>query len=191
VLLGKEEILESLGWLSDWLQQKHPGKRFELVLVGGAALALHGLKDQTVDIDLFSPDPLPEPLRNGAAHIGRVRKLGREWINTNVAGMLKQCFPALPAYFYQTSLRVEIGQNLVVHTMGRQAMISLKRYAASPVVEKHTQDLAQLAPGRDEIEKAVRFVCSVDSTAVRRHDLRLILEKLGFQADDVLRPSSQ
>ena len=60
MLLGKEEILESLGWLSDWLQQKHPGKRFELVLVGGAALALHGLKDQTVDIDLFSPDPLPE-----------------------------------------------------------------------------------------------------------------------------------
>ena len=154
-------------------------------------MALEGLKDQTVDIDLLSPDPLPEPIRNGAAHIGRVRKLGPEWINTNVAVMLRQRVPTLPDYFHETSRSVEIGQNLRVHVIGRQALISLKLYAASPVVDKHTKDLAQLAPGRDEIKEAVRFVLSVDGTGVRRSDLRVILEKLGFQGHDVLEPTKR
>ncbi len=188
-MFNKHGILDSLEWLSDWLQQKAPGERFELVLVGGAALALEGLKDQTVDIDLFSPDPLPEPIQNGAAHIGRVRKLGPEWINTNVAVMLRQSVPSLPDYFRETSRSMEIGRNLRVHVIGRQALISLKLYAASPVVDKHTKDLAQLEPERGEIEEAVRFVLSVDGTEVRRNDLSVILERLGFEGHDVLEPT--
>ncbi len=150
VWFNKRGILDSLEWLSDWLQQKVPGERFELVLVGGAA------------------------------HIGRVRKLGPEWINTNVAVMLRQSVPSLPDCFRETSRSVEIGGNLCVHVIGRQALISLKLYAASPVVDKHTKDLAQLEPERGEIEEAVRFVLSVDGTEVRRRRLEGDPQKAGF-----------
>jgi hypothetical protein len=67
--LGTNEILENLRLLSEWLQVKHPGKKFELTLLGGAALALHGFKDQTRDIDVLEPDVLPEPLKAGIVHI--------------------------------------------------------------------------------------------------------------------------
>jgi hypothetical protein len=78
-----------------------------------------------------------------------------------------------------------------VHVIGRQALISLKLYAASPVVDKHTKDLAQLEPDRGEIEEAVRFVLSVDGTEVRRDDLRVILKKLGCEGHDVLEPTKR
>ena len=51
--LDKTEILENLKLLSDWLRVKHPGDVFELTLVGGAAMALNGFKEQTRDIDLL------------------------------------------------------------------------------------------------------------------------------------------
>ncbi|MBN2059692.1 MAG: hypothetical protein JW882_04670 [Deltaproteobacteria bacterium] len=43
-----KEILEHLKMLADWIRVKHPGESFELVVVGGAAMALEGFKDQTV-----------------------------------------------------------------------------------------------------------------------------------------------
>lgn len=184
--LDKEIILESLEWLSDWLRRKHPDERFELVLVGGAALALDGLKNQTVDIDLLLPHPLPEALRNGVAHIARVRKLGPEWINTNVAGVLERCVIKLPGYFEEISRSFRVGDNLNVHLIGRQAMISLKLYAATSVVAKHTEDLVQLKPRREEIREAVRFVLSADSTDTRKDDLRMVLEELGFESHDFI-----
>ena len=51
--LKSSEILENLKLLSDWLRVKYPGDHFELIVVGGAALALDGFKEQTTDIDLL------------------------------------------------------------------------------------------------------------------------------------------
>ena len=50
--LKSGEILENLKLLSDWLRVKYPGDHFELIVVGGAALALDGFKEQTTDIGL-------------------------------------------------------------------------------------------------------------------------------------------
>ena len=49
--LTKTEMLENLRLLSEWLRVKYPGETFQLTVVGGAAMALHGFKDQTKDID--------------------------------------------------------------------------------------------------------------------------------------------
>jgi len=67
--LSRSEILENLNLLSEWLRVKYPGETFELMVVGGAAMALSGFKDQTRDIDLLRPERLPASLKAGIAHI--------------------------------------------------------------------------------------------------------------------------
>jgi hypothetical protein len=49
--LTKTQILENLKLLSEWLNVKYPNDTFELVVVGGAAMALDEFKNQTRDID--------------------------------------------------------------------------------------------------------------------------------------------
>jgi hypothetical protein len=49
--LTKTQILENLKLLSEWLNVKYPNDTFELVVVGGAAMALDEFKDHTKDID--------------------------------------------------------------------------------------------------------------------------------------------
>jgi hypothetical protein len=117
--------------LSDWIRVKHPGEHFELVVVGGAAMALEGFKDQTTDIDIFRPEVLPEPIVNGAANIGKIKNLGAEWLNCHVANMFLKIKGSikLPEYFNEISRTIEVGENLKISLIGRQALISLKLYA--------------------------------------------------------------
>ncbi len=49
--LNRNQILENLKLLSEWLSVKYPDDTFELVVVGGAAMALDEFKDQTNNID--------------------------------------------------------------------------------------------------------------------------------------------
>jgi len=49
--LNKTQIFENLEVLSEWLSVKYLDDTFELVVVGGAAMALDEFKDQTRDID--------------------------------------------------------------------------------------------------------------------------------------------
>jgi hypothetical protein len=187
--LKEKEILENLKMLADWIRVKHPGDYFELVLVGGAAMTLQGFKDQTKDIDVFRPEVLPEPIVRGAANIGKIRRLGSGWINSNVANMLLKTkgSAVLPEYFNEVSRTIEVGKNLRVSLIGRQALISLKLYAATPSYRKHTDDINRLVPNSEEITEAVRFVMSFDETEVRKDDLRIVLKKLGFDFDDIYR----
>ncbi len=67
--LNKTQILDNLEVLSEWLSVKYPDDTFELVVVGGAAMALDEFKDQTRDIDLLLPEILPAALKEGIAHV--------------------------------------------------------------------------------------------------------------------------
>jgi hypothetical protein len=185
--LKEKEILENLKMLADWLRVKHPGDFFELVVVGGAAMTLQGFKNQTKDIDVFRPAVLPEPIVSGIASIGKIRRLASGWINSNVANMLLQAkgSAVLPGYFNEVSRTIEVSENLKVGLIGRQALISLKLYAATPSYRKHTDDINRLEPENAEITEAVRFVLSLDATDVRKDDLHVVLEDLGFDFDDI------
>ncbi len=101
--LKRTEILENLKMLADWIRVKRPGEYFELVVVGGAAMAIEGFKDQTMDIDVIRPEVLPEPILNGMLHIGRIRRLSPGWLNTDVANMLLQT--KVQRYCLDTSMR--------------------------------------------------------------------------------------
>jgi hypothetical protein len=185
--LKEKQILENLKMLADWLRVKHPGDFFELVVVGGAAMTLQGFKNQTKDIDGFRPAVLPEPIVSGIASIGKIRRLASGWINSNVANMLLQAkgSAVLPGYFNEVSRTIEVSENLKVGLIGRQALISLKLYAATPSYRKHTDDINRLEPDNAEITEAVRFVLSLDATDVRKDDLHVVLEDLGFDFDDI------
>ena len=185
--LKEKEILENLKMLADWIRVKHPGDYFELVVVGGAAMALEGFKNQTTDIDVIRPEVLPEPIVNGVANIGKIRRLGSGWLNSNVANMLLKTkgSAVVPEYFNEISRTIEVGKNLRISIIGRQALISLKLYAATPSYRKHTADINLLVPDTAEITEAVRFVLSFDGTDVRKDDLRVVLKDLGFDFNDI------
>jgi hypothetical protein len=185
--LKDSEIVENLQLLADWLRVKDPGERFELTVAGGAAMILEGFKDQTKDIDLLKPQVLPDSIIQGIAHIGRVKKLGPEWLNTNLAHMLSKVMGAaeLPAYFNEIFGTIEVSDNLRISLIGRQALISLKMYAATPSYSKHTLDIKNLRPSKEEISEAVRFVTSIDNSNPRQGDLRFVLKELGFDFHEI------
>jgi len=186
--LTRDKILENLNLLSEWLRVKYPGYTFELTIVGGAAMALNGFKDQTQDIDLLRPERLPAPLKDGVAHISRTKRLPLEWMNTNAADILGKVKPlnGLPDYFNEISQTIDIGENLKVNLIGRQALIALKLWAATPAYTKHTNDITSLNPSSDEIKEAVRFVLSIDNNDLRRDDLQIVLRDMGFDFDELI-----
>ena len=184
--LNKFKILENLELLSEWLRVKYPNDTFEMVVVGGAAMALNEFKDQTRDIDLILPEILPAALKEGIAHVSRAKRLPQEWINTNAANILKKFKPkrGLPEYFNETSRTIDIGDNLKITLIGRQALIGMKLLASTPSYTKHTDDIRSLNPRKKEIEEAVRFVLSIDNDELRKKDLRIVLKAIGFDFDE-------
>ena len=42
--LRNREIMENFELLADWLRIKYPGEHFELIVAGGSAMTLEGLK---------------------------------------------------------------------------------------------------------------------------------------------------
>jgi len=184
--LNKTQILENLEVLSEWLSVKYPDDTFELVVVGGAAMALDEFKDQTRDIDLLLPEILPAALKEGIAHVSRAKRLPPEWINTNAANILKKLksTKGLPEYFNEISRTIDIGDNLKITLIGRQALIGMKLLASTPSYTKHTDDIRSLNPRKEEIEEAVRFVLSIDNDELRKEDLRIVLKAIGFDFDE-------
>jgi len=187
--LKENEIVENLKLLADWLRVKYPGEHFELIVAGGAGMTLEGFKGQTTDIDLLSPKVLPDSLKKGIAQVSRAKKLGAEWLNTGLANMLSRAADPvnLPKYFREISRTLEVSDNLKIGLISRQALISLKLYAANPSYRKHTEDLRNLRPVRDEIAEALRFVMSIDDSDPRKEDLRIVMKELGFDFDEILR----
>lgn len=93
----------------------------------------------------------------------------------------------LPEYFYEISRTIEVADNLQIGLVGRQALISLKMYAATPIYRKHTVDIKNLGPSKDEISEAVRFVMNMDNSNLRKDDLRVVLKDVGFDFDEIHR----
>ncbi|MBW2699528.1 MAG: hypothetical protein JRF33_01805 [Deltaproteobacteria bacterium] len=183
------EIAHNLILLADWLSIKHPKFKCRLLVVGGAALALKGHRDQTFDVDVLSPSPLPKEIEEGVRAVAMAQGLSIEWLNDHVANVLRSLFKvshAPPPQFGEESEILEVAENLTIALASKQTMVTLKLLAASPGVKKHTLDLAALAPSLREIQEAVAVCLSLDDTNIRRVDLRMILEELEIDADEVL-----
>lgn len=186
--LPTEKYLELLSLLSDWLHVKYPGQSWTLLIIGGAALAFTNHKETTLDIDVLAPYPLPNPIRDGVKAIAKAKRISNDWLNAGAGAVLAQSAAPhqLPFYFSQYETLIPVGNNLSIALPVRQALISSKLLAASPSFAKHTEDLKQLKPSMAELSEAVRFVCSCDSSDIRKQDLMLICRALGEECNDIV-----
>lgn len=79
-------LIESL--LVELSEEIDGAKLLTLRLVGGALLALLGLRDSTLDIDAVSP--LDENLRRAIAAVASRRGLPQNWLNDNARAFIPQ-----------------------------------------------------------------------------------------------------
>ena len=60
----------------------------------------------------------------------------------------------------------------------------MKLLASIPSYTKHTDDIKSLNPKKKEIKEAIRFVLSIDNDELRKEDLRIVLNTIGFDFNE-------
>jgi hypothetical protein len=90
----------------------------------------------------------------------------------------------LPEGFETRLVTKPYGTALAVHFSGRLDQICFKTYAAADVAGRHLTDLTKLAPTRDEMDFAFRWVVTQDPSTGFRAQLEQLADYL--EVRDVL-----
>jgi hypothetical protein len=182
-----EEALKTLGEVLD-----ARGQTYEIVAIGGSSLMLLGLIGRpTRDLDALalvddgayvSAEPLPSPLVDAVASVGRALGLSEDWLNPGPTELLRL---GLPQGFEDRVERRRYG-GLTVQVAGRLDQICFKLYAAvdQGLESKHAADLRMLGPAPDELMNAARWTRTHDPSDGFREMLLRTLIALGVEADD-------
>ena len=191
--IGKDTLDHVLQALGDTLEAR--GLAYELVVVGGSGLLLLGLVTRpTKDLDALAlvddgeyvpAEPLPPPLAQAVASVGRAFDLSETWLNAGPTDLLRF---GLPEGFRD---RVEIRRfgGLTIHVAARFDQICFKLYAAvdQGPRSKHAADLRALRPTDDELLAAARWSRTQDPSDGYRQVLAEMLAALGLEgADDLI-----
>jgi hypothetical protein len=175
-------------------QLAREGERFELVVIGGAALSALGLVSRTTaDIDvvglqagaLITPaEPLPEALRVARDRVGRDFGLSSDWLNAQAADVVRL---GLPAGFAERMDSRDYPPALTVHFASRLDLIHFKLHAFADRGPggKHEQDLRALGPTPDELVAAGRWAMTHDPSPGFRTVLGEALRALSVDDADL------
>lgn len=180
----------ALRTLGETLQAR--GLAYELVVIGGSSLLLLGLiRRPTRDLDAValvedgqyvSAEPLPAPLVEAVADVGRALALDDDWLNARPTDLLRF---GLPQGFED---RVEPRRygGLVLRIAGRFDQICFKLYAAvdQGTESRHAADLQTLRPTRDELLAGARWSRTHDPSEGYRHELVKVLKAMGVEDAD-------
>lgn len=194
IQINPEQINSALGLLGERLALVHLGP-YRLVVCGGAALIACSLisRQTTKDIDVValldgndqvvSPDPLPLELLQDVAQVGRDLDLPYGWLNNgpsrNPGGLFQL---GLPAGLKDRLTRRDFGPALEIYFIGRLDQIHFKVFAAvDQGTGRHVDDLRDLHPTADEIEKAARWAMTHDPSEGFRRVLTSMLRQLGYE----------
>ena len=190
-MIGREQLEAALSALGELLAAR--GVRYELVLVGGGNLILRGLitRPTTKDLDILGERvldlvmplrPMPGPLRDAVADVGRAFGLANDWLNVGPDSLLDL---GLPDRFTERLERRDFG-GLVVWLAGRYDMVCFKLYAAvdQGPRSRHFQDLVELRRNRDDLLAAARWTMSHDPSPGFRSLLVETLRALGVEDAD-------
>lgn len=186
-----ETIDVLLGALADQLQAL--GSQFEIVVIGGSALAaLRLVKRATRDVDLLAiaasgelrpAEPLPEALLAARAAVAADFGLAAAWLNAGPTHLLKW---GLPEGFMGRVVTRSYGRTLVVHFAGRLDQIHFKLFAlVDQGGGRHEADLRALSPTRDELVAAARWSMTQDPSPGYRSVLEDALHVLGVDDADL------
>ena len=181
-----EHALQALG---DLLADR--AQAFEVVAIGGGALAMLGLIDRpTEDIDLVAvvqdaelckAQPLPPELQAAIADIAALHGLHGKWVNGEPTGLLRH---GLPAGFLARCSRRSFG-GLSVLLASRFDQIHLKLLAISRQDDKHHADLRQLQPSVAELRAAAAWARTQATGAGFEFELRGVLATFELESNDV------
>jgi hypothetical protein len=146
------------------------GAEASVVVVGGAALALHGWVSRTTqDVDVIAmanaagelaPPRFPDELVRAIELVARDFHLPEQWFNSAVGAQWRVGLPDGLA----DDLVWRDYRGLRVGLAGRHALIALKLFAAVDrgPTSVHLQDLMALAPADDELAQASTWVLTQD-----------------------------
>lgn len=166
--------------------------RFDIVVIGGGALALIGaLHRTTKDLDVVATfeantlrplRELPPALAEAARDVARVLDLGADWLNAGPASLMDL---GLPLGFTDRLVTHRFGP-LVVHVAARIDQIAFKLYAAvdQGPRSKHFADLQALTPTASELRGAAAWTRTHDPSAPFASELAAALRELGVEAGD-------
>jgi hypothetical protein len=202
-LRSAADISTALSRVGDHLA--YDRERFSIVVLGGAAINLHGIRDRpTSDVDIVAftvdgipgadlckpPPALPAALERAAASVARDMGLENDWMNTGPALQWSQGMPAglasrLRWIHFGPSDYPAIG--LDVGIVDRYDLIFFKVYAAADHATRrsvHYIDLLALAPSDVELERAGEWVKSLNASP---EYLRVVDDLVAYAKQDVSR----
>jgi hypothetical protein len=184
---GLEEALRSLGAV---LESRR--LNYRLLVAGGSSLLLLGFVDRaTADLDVVGiadsggyrrGEPLPAPLVEAAADVGRALGLDPKWLNAGPASLVDLGLPE------GLGDRVTVRRygGLELHLPGRFDLICFKLYAAvdQGPRSKHFSDLEALEPSASELVDAARWAITHDPSPGFRTVLVGALRSFGVEMTD-------
>jgi hypothetical protein len=183
---------EALATLGETLEAR--GLAYEVVAIGGSSLMLLGfISRPTRDLDavalvedgeLLPADPLPPPLVEAIADVGRVLGIGERWFNPGPTDLLRFGLPD----GFEGRLETMRYAGLTLRVAGRVDQIHFKLYAAvdQGLESKHAADLRALEPTREELIGAAHWSQSHDPSEGYRQELVRILTAFGVEDADAL-----
>ncbi len=178
--------------LADALELEDEAEPIDMLVCGGAALAVMGLVARaTDDIDVLAlvlderdvaAKPFPDPLLRAVQRVARTRGLPKKWLNPGPADM--QRF-GLPDGIIERANNRTYGELLTARYLDRYDQIHLKLYAAiDQSGGKHAADLANLEASTAELIDAARWCMQHDPSAGFKTLLDGFLKRKGY--DDVV-----
>lgn len=164
----------------------------QLVVCGGAGLILTGLVSRTtedVDIvallnsegELYAPVPLPEKLYAAVSQVAEVLGINENWLNNGPSSDEGGLFQlGLPEGLAERLTRRVFGSHVTVYFVGRFDQICFKVYAAADRGRgRHYNDLLQLNPTLDELERAAGWARTHDPSDGFQFVLSGMLNEMG------------
>jgi hypothetical protein len=191
VLRGPIEALGAL--LEDMGEEQH------LVVVGGVAILLHGIRDRaTADVDVIARlerssiglqlvmvEPFPATMTAAIRRVARDFALAENWLN-GVSGRDWNGVSLMPPCLLEETTWHVVG-GLHIGVAGRRALIALKLYAAADTspTSVHTQDLLAMVPSTDELREAADWVRCQDVSVDFHNMLTEVVEYATRSRDNV------
>jgi hypothetical protein len=163
------QFLEALQLTGRLLDER--GESFEIVVIGGANLAIQELVDRlTVDVDVVAvrsigefecAQPLPATLVAAVEDVADVLRLPKRWMNGTASSDFELGLPC----GCESRLHVVTYGGLTVSFADRTDMIAWKLQAAVDNIglhDRHLEDLKVLQPNTDEVNSARQWFESVE-----------------------------
>lgn len=184
--LNHENLEKILHLLGERLTLTVSDKKWNLVVCGGAALAVLNLIQRTTkDIDVigqFNQDHITYAdfdlkFFEQVSIISELLKLPPDWINTGPESFIQS---GLPQGLLKRLTLKKYGENLTIGFISRYDQIFLKLYASVDRGGYHVDDLIKLKPSEHELLVACKWVCEQDTSEEFATLLKSMLKQIGF-----------